>query len=116
MLAQYLELSEEANLNNPGSVIIDVSNYDYCLVQPIGADAEFQATIDSGAITSVSDGSASSAINFNTVGGTRLFTGDFATSIGAGNIIRLGVVGRYIKITSVSGAFTKLFVMLAKIS
>jgi hypothetical protein len=116
MLAQYLELSEEANLNNPSSVIIDVSNYDYCLVQPIGADAEFQGTIDSGAITGVSDGSASSAINFNTVGGTRLETGAFVTSIGAGNIIRLNVVGRYLKIISTSGSFTKLFVMLAKIS
>jgi len=115
MLAQYLDLADQFN-SQEGVVVIDVSNYDYCLIQPIGADVTLQSTIDSGAIQGVSDGSAVSATNFNTVAALHLSDGiTYSNSVENGKISRLSVVGRYVKILGESVP-TKLLVMLAKIS
>jgi hypothetical protein len=117
MLAQYLDLAEEANANS-NTVVIDVSNYDYCLVQPIGAAASFQSTIDSGAIQGVSDGSAVSAANFVDAYGLRTngaTSTSLNTAVADGGIIKFNVVGRYIKITC-DDDVSKLLVMLTKIS
>ena len=114
MLAQYLDLTEQYNAQN-GFVNIDVSNYDYCLIQPIGQALDMGSTIDGGAITGVTDGSAVSAINFTTVQGTLISTGGPVTSAPNGGITKLNVVGRFINLEGAT-PITKLLIMLAKIS
>lgn len=126
MLSQYLDITNEYyDPNSYGGariVVIDVSNYDYVLVQPVnitgGTDIKILSTIDSGAITGISDGNASSAINFTPVLATRM-TGNTDTDfIGEDSVFKMGVIGRYLKLdgsTSVTNV-DKLLVMLTKIS
>jgi len=119
MLAKYLDLAEEANASEDVSVVIDVSNYDYVLVQPIGDAALFQTTIDGGAVQGVSDGGAATATNFVDAFGLRNGSNTSTSlhnAIGDGGIIKFNVIGRYLKITSGGLPFTKLLVMLTKIS
>jgi hypothetical protein len=115
MLAQYLDLADQFNAQE-GSVIIDVSNYDYCLIQPIGTDVTLQSSIDSGDIQGVSDGSAVSATNFASVSALKMSDGVSYTTAAVNNeICRLSVVGRYVKLSK-GAPIEKLLVMLAKIS
>lgn len=122
MLAQYLDLTEQYNNSNEGYVIIDVSNYDYVLIQSIGASGgiDLLATIDSGAITGISDGSADSAINFafNSVTATYLTGGNTNSQfLSDDGIYRLGVFARYLVISGgIGSSFEKLLIMLTKIS
>lgn len=113
MLAQYLDLTGEFNTNG-GEVVFEVSNYDYCVIQPIGTSVEIESTIDGGAVEGVQDDSPTTATNFTTTGGTKLIDGVFTTTAADNVPVRLGVVGRYIKLTG-SGPATKLLIMLAKI-
>ena len=116
MLAQYLDLTEEFNNNPANEVIIDVSNYDYCLIQPIGENVTLYSTIDSGAVQSVTDGNATTAINFTSVAALKLVDGvTYDAIVADGTISRLAVVGRYVKIVKVN-PIAKLLVMLTKIS
>ena len=116
MLAQYLDLTEEFNNNPAYEVVIDVSNYDYCLIQPIGDNVNLFSTIDSGAVQSVTDGNATTAVNFTAVSALRLSNGTtYETQAKDEDIARLAVVGRYVKISKGS-PITKLLVMLTKIS
>jgi hypothetical protein len=115
MLAQYLDVAVEYN-QQEGSCTLDVSNYDYCLVQPIGQGVSTFSTIDSGAVQGFTDGNALTATNFIPVSGTLIANGtNGGTSIIDGQIMRYDLVGRYIQL---SGSFPidKLLVMLAKIS
>jgi hypothetical protein len=115
MLAQYLDLADQFNVQE-GFVIIDVSNYDYCLIQPIGSNVNIYSTIDSGAIQGVSDGSAVSATNFVPVAALSVIDGTtYSAGITDGEIGKLSVIGRYVKISK-SATIDKLLIMLAKIS
>jgi hypothetical protein len=117
MLAQYLEFLP-SDFNESLQAVIDVSNYDYCLVQPIGASASFETTLDSGAIQGVSDGSAISATNFTPAFGlvnNETTSTTLTNSVVTEQIIKFNVVGRYIRITC-GGSPTKVLVMLTKIS
>lgn len=115
MLAQYLDLTQEITLN--AECVFETSNYDYAIVQLInpGGFVNFYATIDSGAIQGVSDGSAKSSINYSSIVGTDLTTGALVSSSISTNLIKFDVVGRYIKIQG-SISPNKLLVMLTKIS
>jgi len=116
MLAQYLDLTDQFNSNPDYEVVIDVSNYDYCLIQPIGEDVNLFSTIDSGAVQGVTDGNATTATNFVSVAALELANGtSYGASVTDGTISRLAVVGRYVKIKKGS-PITKLLVMLTKIS
>jgi len=121
MLAQYLDLTEDFNNSSVG-IVFEVSNYDYCLIQVInnqGDGVTFQATIDSGAVQSITDGSALTAINFTTVAATNVLDGSLMTTTGgADSIYRLNVIGRFIKLFCSGGDTNvgKLLIMLAKIS
>lgn len=119
MLAQYLDLAEQA-IENGGTVVIDISNYDYCLVQPIGTTCMFYVTLDGGAVQGVSDGSAVSADNFTGVYGKQSTSNNnvsnFGNTIGDGEIMKFDVIGRYLKIACTAGNPQKLLIMLAKIS
>lgn len=116
MLAQYLDLTEQYAENN-NIAFFETSNYDYALVQIIGSvDLNyFLSTLDSNAITSVSDGSIVSSTNYVGTGATDLSTGAFSSSVSGSGIFRFDVVGRYIQIQG-EGPIGKLLVMLAKIS
>ena len=116
MLSRYLDLAEEANAAEDISVVIDVSNYDYFLVQPIGDGAIIEVTLDGGAVQGVSDGGTSTATNFIAPVGTNITTNNIEQNVLDGDIIRFDVIGRYVKISSGGLPFTNLFVMLAKIS
>lgn len=116
MLAQYLQFVS-ADRDENGNITIDVSNYDYVLAQPIGGAIQtIQSTINSGAVQGVSDGSAISATNFTPAAAIRVSTGNtFVTSIAAGEIGKLNVVGRYVRFNCANN-MSDLFVMLTKIS
>lgn len=120
MLAQYLDISDV--LGSGQDATIELSNYDYCVLQiagGTGASYVFEATIDSGAVTGVSDGSVVSAQSFSAVGAINLSTQAYETQTnGADGIWQFGVVGRYLKLKFDAGTPSgiKAFVMLAKIS
>ena len=128
MLAQYLDLTNEFNNNyneRTGlySVVFEVSNYDYAVIQINGSDfgINLESTIDSGAIQDVTDGNALTSINYFGVYKTNIQNGniiDGATLLGDATV-RVNVVGRYIKLsseTALSPVDGSLLVMLAKIS
>lgn len=118
MLAQYLDLAEQA-IQNGRTVVIDISNYDYCLVQAIGCGASYLTTLDSGAIQGVSDGSAASADGFVTVYGKLNSSNNnvynFSNTSSNREIIKFDVIGRYLQIICDDNP-SKLLIMLAKIS
>lgn len=115
MLAQYLDVTNEFNANNGAKV--EMSNYDYAVVQFVNASGtiSFTASNDSGAVQGVSDGSIKSSANFQTVSATKLSDGTLVTTAVTG-LYRFGVVGRYIQFAGASAAADKVLVMLAKIS
>jgi hypothetical protein len=126
MLAQYLDLTDQFRLLNTGdSITIDVSNYDYTIIQSVNAlnPILITATLDGNAITGVSDGNATSAgthviypNSFVAVQG-KLNNGSIGNLSGTATI-KFGVVGKYINIESGGQApqVDKLLVMLSKIS
>jgi hypothetical protein len=127
MLAQYLDLTDQFRLLNAGdSITIDVSNYDYTIIQSVNALSPIliSATLDGNAITGVSDGNATTAGNhvvypnsFVYVQG-KLSDGSIGSGLVGTQSIKYGVVGRYINIESGGSApqVDKLLVMLSKIS
>lgn len=120
MLAQYLDLTEAFNDTTASSVIFETSNYDYAVVQLINPSAEvfFSTTLDSGAITGVTDGNYVSSINYSTCYATNLADNTIITSSATSSLSRFNVVGRYIKLAKSDKAdtATKVLVMLTKIS
>ena len=138
MLVEYLDLTNQFNESgqttlNP-CVVIDISNYDYVLVQidnPSVTPIAFSASLDSREILGVSDGNAATAsngyaaslslANFAQVAGTDLSTDTLITELNGDGTIKFNVVGKYLAIFNVSGQslnsyVNKLLVMLAKIS
>lgn len=120
MLSQYLDISQDLLDNN--EAIIDLSNYDYCVLQiagNTGASYNYFSTIDSGAIQGVSDGSAVSSINFTSTLSTNLSNNSIENSnSGTDGLWKFNVIGRYLKIKFSSGTPNgiKALIMLAKIS
>lgn len=124
MLAQYLDLTEEFNNNLDESdhhfVIFETSNYDYALVQLVLAEGvtdfiSAKSTLDSDAVTGVSDGSAVSSTNYSDIVGLNLSSNSFSIQIFNGIVYRFNLVGRYMKLVGSTQA-VKLLVMLSKIS
>jgi hypothetical protein len=136
MLVEYLDLTNQFNESgqttlNP-CVVIDISNYDYVLVQidnPSVTPIAFSASLDSREILGVSDGNAATAsngyvvslTNFAQVAGTDLATDTLITELNGDGTIKFNVVGKYLAISNSSGQslnsyLDKLLVMLAKIS
>ena len=119
MLAEYLDLTSEFNVNSV--VAFEVSNYDYAIVQIILATDEiyYFSTIDSGAIQGVTDGSVLTSTNYQQIVATDLTNNTLIEYNGAGQSSRrFDVVGRYIKLdgSNFGTQVGKLLVMLAKIS
>jgi len=122
MLAQYLDVSSNFVSGGTGTAIVELSNYDYCVVQFVtlsGATASFKTTLDSGAVEGSTDGNALTANNYLDVYGVDITssTNALVKSLASGNgIIRFPVVGRYLKIGGTNCLATKVLVMLTKIS
>jgi hypothetical protein len=118
-----LDVTNEFNSGSesgfPGLVKLDTGGYDYAVVQfisPSGTIA-FKHTNDSGDIQGVSDGSAISSDNEQSVQGTNLATGVAATSTGASSLFRFQSNGRYLWLdgSATPASVTKLLVRLYKI-
>jgi hypothetical protein len=127
MLAQYLDLKDAFNNNYSESmglysVVFEVSNYDYAVIQISGSDAgiNLESTIDSGAIQGVTDGNALTSDNYFGVYKTIIGSGSVVdgTFMLGDDMVRVDVVGRYIKLSSetVISPSGFILVMLAKIS
>lgn len=116
MLATYLDLT--ATLNASNAVVIELSNYDYAVIQAVNPSGTINltATNDSGAVQGTTDGNFKTATNFQTVQATKLADGTDVTAIAEAGLFRVGVVGRFLKIGGASAAADKLIVMLTKIS
>jgi hypothetical protein len=136
MLVEYLDLTNQFNESGQATlnpcVVIDISNYDYCLVQienPSVTPIAFSASLDSRAILGVSDGNATtvgngylpSLTNFAQIAGVDLATDNLINELNGDGTIKFNVIGKYLAITNGSGQslssyLDKLLVMLAKIS
>jgi hypothetical protein len=135
MLAQHLDLTVDFNTastyTNPegdtsikpaGLTYVELSNYDFCLVQFVGlsgAAAAFQTTLDSGAVQGITDGNVKMSTNYLDVYGVDVSsaTNAFVKSVASGAaIVRFPVVGRYLKIGGTGCVATKVLVTLTKIS
>lgn len=116
MIAQYLDLTDEFNAN--GKAYVEVSNYDYCVIQVIDNGDSFKifSTIDSGAEQGVTDGNVADSLNYQQISFLDLADNTYKTQTTSnGNfLLKVGVVGRYLQLGE-SGALQKLLVMLAKI-
>ena len=118
-LTRLLDLTGDFNAVTNPSVRIDISGWDWIvvqLVQPTGT-VTFSATNDAGAIEGVTDGNATSSLNYLSVQGTDLTSGTSVTTSGASSLTRFGVIGKFFRL-SASGAITagKVLVYLFKIS
>lgn len=117
MLAQYLDLTNEFN-NNGGFVEFETSNYDYCVVQVVGASQglDIYSTIDSGAVQGVTDGSIITSSYYTAINFTDLATLTDTGQVGPNGICRIKLSGRYLRVEDPNGAsLTKLLIMLSKI-
>lgn len=117
MLAQYLDVTNQFN-ENGGIAYVEMSNYDYCVIQLVGVsqvNTAIYATIDSGAIEGQTDGDISTSTNYTQVSFTDLSDGTTVQTISTG-LLRVNVVGRYLQINNPGSTASKILVMLAKIS
>lgn len=118
MLAQYLDLKDQFNAE--GYVEFEISNYDYAVFQVTGLGSAFNvySTIDSGAITGISDGSIITSTNYMNISVLNLADYKYISQVGDDGIYRIDVAGRYIRLGQPfdTNTATKLLVMLAKIS
>ena len=103
-----------ADLNDNTICQLDIGGWDFAVVQlaTVVGTWSFFTTIDSGDITGVSDGSATSATNFIAVQGTNLATGSGVTSLATAGLVKFSGIGRFLKIsggTSVSKGLVRLY-------
>jgi hypothetical protein len=117
MVNNYQDLTLKYNAT--GTIQVDTSNYDYVLVQIVtpSGTVNFASTNDPGAITGVTDGNATSALNFVSCQGTNQTSGSAETSTAAANSIhKFSTVGRFLQISGGAGATAaKVYVEYTKI-
>ena len=102
--------------NGSGTLQIDVSGWDYFVVQMItpGASTTFKGTNDGGAVTGLAQGNQISATNWSAIQGTDLSTGTAATSTAASSIYKFPVSTRYFQLSNAS-TMAKLIIYFYKI-
>jgi hypothetical protein len=116
MIAQYLDVTDEFNTN--GEAYVETSNYDYCVVQfvSLSSSCSLYSTIDSGAVQGETDGNVALSDNYSQISFTDLSDGILYTTFsGANGLLKVGVVGRYLRIGNGGQAANKVLVMLTKI-
>jgi hypothetical protein len=117
MIAQYLDLTNEFN-GNGGVAYVETSNYDYCVIQTVGASVglDVYSTLDSGAIQGVTDGNILTSESYQAISFTDLASLTDVGQLPINGICRIKLSGRYLKIEAPSGgSITKLLIMLSKI-
>lgn len=115
-MQQVVDITED--LNNNSIATLDVGGYDFAevqLVAPTGTFSFFTSS-DSGAITGVSDGNATTAMNFTAVSGTNLATAAGVTTLAASGIVKFPNLAQYLRISAAGATVTKAFVRLYKIN
>lgn len=110
-------LDVTSDLNADGRATIDCNGWDYAEVQLVSPSTtvNFETTIDSGAVTGVSDGSAASAQNFVSVQGVNVTSGSSVTSLNASGIVKFTNLGQYLRLIGVGVTATGAFIRLYKI-
>ena len=118
MLQRSIDLTDQFN-NNGQNVRLDVSNWDYAVlqVQTPSAAINFNGTNDDNAQTGISDGNALMATNFQPVDGLNTATQAYATSTSTNGIFRFSSTSQYLQFVAAAGTtVTKLILSLQKIS
>lgn len=106
------------DINADGRAQLDLGGFDYVVVQLVTptATASFTQTSDSGAITGVSDGDATSATNWTTVQGVNLADGSAVSSLAASGSVKFNNMGRFLRIMGPGLTVTKALVRKYKIN
>jgi len=105
MISQILDVTSDFNANN--GVKVDVSQWQNCTVHVSGSvsgTVNITGTNDSGAVQSISDGSAKSSANYTAVQATNLATGSAVTSISAAGNYKVTVGTKFIQVGGASAA------------
>jgi len=114
-----LSITQEVTTEfNAGSgYVADASGWDYLVWQFVGPSGTINltATNDGGAVTGSTEGNSVTATNFVTVQGTKLSDGTAVTVASAG-LIRVGVVGRFVRFAGTTVSATKVIIEFFKIS
>lgn len=88
------------NINQKGSLTIDVGGYDKVtaeFIAPVSGIFSIYGSNDSGAIRGVTDGNASLATNFQPIQATNLATGSAVSTISAAGLYSVAVNSKYIR-------------------
>lgn len=113
-LQDVQDLTDDFNANSIATV--DIGGWNEAVVQlvtPTGT-VNFTTSSDSGAITGVSDGNATSAINFTAVTGTNLANATGVTSLAASGQVKFSGIGRYLRLAGTGVTATKVLLRLFK--
>lgn len=116
-LSTILDLTTD--FNNDSLAQIDISGWDWIIVQVVGSPSgaiAFKHSNDAGAVEGALIGNALTAINFVAVQMTDLSSGTGVTTTSGAGLFRAGVIGRFFSLsgTSITGV-TKILVHLSKI-
>lgn len=117
MLQKTIDLSSDFAIAQ--NVKIDVSGWDYALVQIQNPSAtiQFNGSNDAGGVQGITDGNALTSINYQPVAATNTATNTTSTSAGANGIFKFNVVSRFLQFVAAGGTtIGRLVVSLSKIS
>lgn len=117
MLQKTLDLS--ADFAVAQNVKIDVSGWDYALVQvqTPSAAIQFNGSNDSGGVVGITDGNALSSTNYQPVAGVNTANNAVVNSTAGNGIFKFNVVSRFLQFVAASGTTVgRLVVSLTKIS
>lgn len=117
MLQRTLDLT--ADFTASPNVRIDVSGWDYALVQiqTPSATIQFNGTNDAGGIVGITDGNALSSTNYQPVAGVNTANNAVVNSTGGNGIFKFNVVSRFLQFVAAGGTTVgRLVVSLTKIS
>jgi len=115
MVSQVIDITKAFNESNTPT--FEVGGWDFIQVQfvsPTGT-VTFQGTDDAGAVQGETDGNATLATNFVTVGAYNIQTEVIATTANASSIFRFNYPTKFLRFSKTSVTATKVFLMYRKI-
>lgn len=117
MTSTVFDASANFQAGGTGLQNIDLSGWDYCVVQLVGPSGtiNFLSSNDDGSVTGQIQGGPLTAINFTAVQGTNLATGAAATSGGVAGLWKFSGIGRFLQLSGSGITATKILVYLSKI-
>lgn len=114
MISRTQDVTSQFNDNS--KVNVEVGKWQNIVVQivsPTGT-VNFNSTNDAGDVAGVSDGDASTALNFGAVQGTNLATGAAVTSLAATGRVSFGIIGQFLQLIGTSVTATKVLIFFTK--